>query len=144
MEVQVNSGMHQIWIYIKHWGGTRDLLRDGIEDLSGPIDYLYAENAITMTINSFVTPNCLFDINGKLHIQTKTMKCENTYFLLVGNLIFESIDQDCPIHKIKITACNNTKPIKINGILQFSKAPKVDLEFINASRIDIKFRPQKQ
>lgn len=117
-----------------------ELMQYGInnEKINGPINYFNSESCILFPIDSFI-----FNINGPLIIQAPNISCKGAFFWIKGPLVFRSVDKNCLIDKIEITACNNKKPIFVFGYLNFNEVPKVTLECLNAAEIAVELRGQK-
>jgi hypothetical protein len=110
------------------------------------VHYLYSDDSINVTSNSFIIGPCLFDVRGNFTLTTQKLSLTKeedqvaSCFWPVGSLVFKSLKDNCPIDNIKIIAADSTYPIMVCGDLDFTENPKVNLEFLNASRIDVILR----
>lgn len=127
--------------------GRIHCLRDSIpEEMSlESFDCLY-EDRIGQRLNQaepFNLKSLLLNVKGPLVIRSPAFNFENVLLWPVGNLTFQPMDQGCPLEKIKITACNSTKPICVSGYGNFNRSPTVKLELLNAAAVHLKFRERK-
>lgn len=107
--------------------------------------YLFSEQEAHLTAHSFAFNNCFFDVVGDCTLTTTKINfAENpelgqSHLWSTGRFIFKSLNENCPINKIKVVAADSTQPIRVMGSIDFQDS-KVDLEFLNVSRIDVKLR----
>lgn len=106
-----------------------------------PFNYLKDDAKIVL--NTAPHPYFLYSVIGPLILESPSITCEKVYFWPAGRLIFQSFDKTCPINTIEITAYNNAKPILLSGSVNFSEAPQINLEVINATKIKMKFRRKR-
>lgn len=131
--------------YYKQDGSTNLLFANYAEDTRTNLsyNYLYSDDSIKLKSNYFSINDCLFDITGDftLTAQKISLSGDNpNYFWPVGSLTFKSPEESCPIANIKIFPADSTHPIRVNGDLEFTENPKVTLELLNVSRVNVKLR----
>lgn len=105
-----------------------------------PVSSFYAPSDIFVKTEKLSFENDHFNVNGNMTFQINEIIVKKCYMWPVGNLVFKSLDTDCPIHKIKIVICDSQKPILIDGSLNFSSSPFIDIECLNAAWIEVKYR----
>lgn len=100
---------------------------------TGPIQF----GSLSLNIN-----NCLFS-NGYPWIMGKNIKLKNAFFRIQREVKFDasfSYNRECPIKDILIYPANIQLPMLIEGTLNFTGKPQINLHMLNVSSVEVNYK----